>query len=95
MVWTCELTGRTNLTYAEALDSEKNARKMVKHFPEEIKIPTLMVAKKTKRTSINDMVDDVYNFINERYFIGETVFRDFDGHNKTPYNVLEIIHASP
>lgn len=95
MVWSCELTGRPNLTYAEALDSEKNARKMVKNYPEEMKIPTLMIAKVTKRTSINDMVDDVFNFLNVRYFIGETVHRDIDTHNQKPYTVLEVIHANP
>lgn len=95
MVWSCELTGRPNLTYAEALDSEKSARKMVQNYPEEMKIPTLMIAKETKRTSINDMVDDVFNFLNVRYFIGETVHRDIDPKNHRPYTVLEIIHVNP
>lgn len=33
MVWTCELTGRPGLTYAEALESETKARKCLANVP--------------------------------------------------------------
>jgi hypothetical protein len=33
MVWHCSLTGKSNLTFQEALDSEKSARQLLKAFP--------------------------------------------------------------
>lgn len=33
MVWSCSLTGKANLTFQEALDTEKLARKQIKAFP--------------------------------------------------------------
>lgn len=34
MVWTCELTGRPNLTFQEALDSEAKGAKFLASIPE-------------------------------------------------------------
>jgi bromodomain adjacent to zinc finger domain protein 1A len=36
MVWSCSLTGKANLTFQEALDSEKGARKLLKGFPKAV-----------------------------------------------------------
>ncbi|XP_052872369.1 bromodomain adjacent to zinc finger domain protein 1A [Anopheles cruzii] len=73
VVWICELTGRSNLTYAEALESENAARKLLETFPASVKGPFLLVASHTKRTSINEMHDDVYNFVKDHIFKGEVV----------------------
>lgn len=73
-VWTCALTSRPNLTYAEALQSEKEARKSLKNFIYELKAPIVYTASLTKRARIADMVDDVYNYMNVRYVKEEEVF---------------------
>ncbi|XP_049541340.1 bromodomain adjacent to zinc finger domain protein 1A [Anopheles darlingi] len=73
IVWSCALTGRPNLTYAEALESEKAARKLLKTFPDALKGPFLLVASHTKRTSINEMHEDVYSYIKDQLFKGEVV----------------------
>ncbi|XP_058063144.1 LOW QUALITY PROTEIN: bromodomain adjacent to zinc finger domain protein 1A [Anopheles bellator] len=73
VVWICELTGRSNLTYAEALESENAARKLLETFPASVKGPFLLVASHTKRTSIIEMHDDVYSFIKDHIFKGEVV----------------------
>ncbi|XP_058175665.1 bromodomain adjacent to zinc finger domain protein 1A [Anopheles ziemanni] len=73
MLWSCALTGKPNLTYLEALASEKAARKMLKTFPDAVKGPFLLVATHTKRTAINEMHDDVYSFIKDQLFKGEEV----------------------
>lgn len=36
--WTCTLTGKTGLTYEEALESEENARKLIETFPKTIQM---------------------------------------------------------
>uniref|UniRef100_A0A182KDU6 Bromodomain adjacent to zinc finger domain protein 1A n=1 Tax=Anopheles christyi TaxID=43041 RepID=A0A182KDU6_9DIPT len=73
MVWTCAMTGRPNLTYSEALDSEKEARKLLKTFPDAVKGPFLLVASHTQRSSINEMHEDVYGFVKDHLFRGEVV----------------------
>jgi len=38
-IWTCELTGKMNLTYEEALESERNCREKTKNSYPEVWIP--------------------------------------------------------
>lgn len=95
MVWTCAMTGRSNLTYIEALQSEENARKSLKDFPLELRIPVLFLANKTKRSSFVDMADDVFTYIKERYFVGENVEASFSGNKWREYHVLQVISPSP
>lgn len=40
-VWSCKSTGKNNLTYEEALVSEKKAAEEVQKFPEELMAPVL------------------------------------------------------
>lgn len=71
VIWQCALTGRPDLTYAEALASEKTARKMLRQFPSALRGPIILVASQTKRSALKELVDDVFNFVKDRYFKGE------------------------
>ncbi|XP_055601422.1 bromodomain adjacent to zinc finger domain protein 1A [Uranotaenia lowii] len=94
MVWSCAVTGKPNLTYAEALDSEKQARRQLKTFPSALKGPFLLVATHTKRSSFNELVEDVCGYIKERYFKGEEV-DVVDPSGKTrEATILEVIAPS-
>ncbi|XP_044728852.1 bromodomain adjacent to zinc finger domain protein 1A isoform X2 [Chrysoperla carnea] len=73
MVWTCSMTGRNNLTYAEALESEENARKSLRDFPPTLRVPLLYLASKTHRDNFTDMAEDVWKFARDRFFVGEIV----------------------
>lgn len=73
IVWSCSITGKPNLTYAEALESEKQARRLLRTFPAAVKGPFLMVASKTKRSSFNEMLEDVFGFIKDHFFEQESV----------------------
>lgn len=42
-IWTCKVTGKTNLTYEEALVSEQRAAEKVQKFPEEFIGPVLRI----------------------------------------------------
>lgn len=72
-IWTCAVSGRPNLTYAEALESEKKHRKMIEAFPQVLKGPVVYIANLTKRSAISDLVDDVFNYMNTRFFKNEKV----------------------
>ncbi|CAG9809326.1 unnamed protein product [Chironomus riparius] len=71
VVWQCSLTGRPELTYAEALASEKTARKLLRQFPSALRGPVILVASRTKRSVLKELVDDVFNIIKERFFKDE------------------------
>ncbi|XP_050072248.1 bromodomain adjacent to zinc finger domain protein 1A-like [Anopheles maculipalpis] len=72
-VWSCVMTGRTNLTYADALESEKTAKRTLKSFPAALKGPILLIASRTKRTAIHDLASDVHGYAKDVFFKGETV----------------------
>lgn len=72
-IWTCAVSGRPNLTYAEALESERKHRKLIEAFPQILRGPCVYIANLTKRSAISDLVDDVFNYVNPRFFKGEIV----------------------
>lgn len=71
VIWQCALTGRPDLTFAEALESEKCARKVLRQFPPALRGPIILVASQTKRSALKELVDDVFNFVKDRYFKDE------------------------
>lgn len=71
VVWQCSLTGRPELTYSEALASEKAARKLLRQFPSALRGPVILVASRTKRSVLKELVDDVFNIIKDRFFKDE------------------------
>ncbi|KAJ8714265.1 hypothetical protein PYW08_007885 [Mythimna loreyi] len=90
MVWSCEMTGKNNLTYSEALNSEKQARRALKDFPMELRIPILYLAMRTKRCSFAEMSEDVFNFVRDRYFVGETVEACLEGDIWREAHILSV-----
>ena len=91
MVWTCSLTGKANLTYAEALESEDNAKNSLKEFPAELKIPILYLATKTKRSGFGEMAEDVFLYAKDRFFIGENIETSFTDLKWKDSHVLQVI----
>ncbi|KAG5672185.1 hypothetical protein PVAND_002335 [Polypedilum vanderplanki] len=71
VVWQCALTGRPELTYSEALSSEKTARKLLRQFPSALRGPVILIASRTKRAGLKELLDDVFNIIKDRYFKDE------------------------
>ena len=79
-IFQCELTGRINLTYFEALKSErKEAIALHKIFPEQLKAPVLRSVQFHITGRIDELVDMVYDRFKHRFFPKETVFFDLDG----------------
>lgn len=92
VIWTCSLTGRPELTYSEALESEKTARKLLRQFPSALRSPVTYVASKTKRSGLKDLVDDVFNVIKDRFFVNEKLDVMNDGKRGCRFcKITEII----
>ncbi|XP_061930986.1 bromodomain adjacent to zinc finger domain protein 1A isoform X2 [Apis cerana] len=91
LIWSCSITGRTNMTYEEALQCEENAKRSLKEFPMELRIPILYLASKTNRSSFKEMIEDVYQFARDRYFVGEMVEASFTEDSWCDCHVLQVI----
>lgn len=94
MVWSCAMTGKSNLTYAEALNSENAARKSLQDFPVELRIPVLYLASKTKRTAFGEMAEEVFSYVKDRFFVGEIVESSFAENDWKESHVLQVIAPS-
>ncbi|KAL0121189.1 hypothetical protein PUN28_008696 [Cardiocondyla obscurior] len=91
LIWSCSITGKTNMTFEEALRCEENAKRSLKEFPVELRIPILYLASKTNRSSLIEMAEDVYQFARDRYFVGEMVEASFTEDAWCNCHVLQVI----
>jgi len=73
LVWSCAVTGKSNLTYEEAVESEDKAKKRISNLPKPLKKGLLWLTNKTKKGRVGEIVDDIYDWSKSRYFVGETV----------------------
>uniref|UniRef100_A0A182NSD6 DDT domain-containing protein n=1 Tax=Anopheles dirus TaxID=7168 RepID=A0A182NSD6_9DIPT len=94
-VWSCSMTGRTNLTYAEARASEKSACR-VKRIPDALKGPLLLIASHTKRSSIIELAGDVCGYMKDVFFKGETVYtKTGDAEPSRKAKIIRVEHDGP
>ncbi|XP_076667280.1 ATP-dependent chromatin assembly factor large subunit isoform X4 [Andrena cerasifolii] len=91
LIWSCSITGKSNLTFSEALQCEENAKRSLKEFPMELHIPILYLASKSNRSFLNDVIEDVYQFAKDRYFVGEMVEASFTEDSWNDCHILQVI----
>ncbi len=73
MVWTCSITGKTGLTYEEAVQSELNANNMLTSVSPAIQLPVIYLMNYINESKFGAIVDMIYAFISNRYFINEEI----------------------
>jgi len=71
-VWTCKVSGKSNLTYEEAVVSERKATEKVQQFPKEFMGPVLHLVQ-FSRLRIDELVDRLYKNFKETFVVGEVV----------------------
>ncbi|XP_071602244.1 bromodomain adjacent to zinc finger domain protein 1A isoform X3 [Heliangelus exortis] len=91
LVWSCAVTGRPGLTYQEALESEKKARQNLQSFPEALIIPVLYLATLTHRSRLHEICDEIFAYVKDRYFVGETVEVVRNNGARCQCKILEVI----
>ncbi|GMM49762.1 Itc1 protein [Starmerella bacillaris] len=70
----CELTGSSCLTFFDALRREQYEKEFVlKRFPEPLKRPILQEIHFSTTTRLDQLVDEIYNSLKEKYFEHEFV----------------------
>ncbi|XP_013795951.1 bromodomain adjacent to zinc finger domain protein 1A isoform X2 [Apteryx mantelli] len=91
LVWSCAVTGKPGLTYQEALESEKKARHNLQSFPEALIIPVLYLATLTHRPRLHEICDEIFAYVKDRYFVGETVEVVRNNGARLQCKILEVI----
>ncbi|XP_069049136.1 bromodomain adjacent to zinc finger domain protein 1A [Lepisosteus oculatus] len=91
LVWSCAVTGKPGLTYQEALESERRARLNLQSFPPPLIPPLLFLTSLTHRSRLHEICDDVYSFVKDRFFLGETVEVTGSTGVRQQCKVLEIL----
>uniref|UniRef100_G1NIM5 Bromodomain adjacent to zinc finger domain protein 1A n=1 Tax=Meleagris gallopavo TaxID=9103 RepID=G1NIM5_MELGA len=91
LVWSCAVTGKPGLTYQEALESEKKARHNLQSFPEALIIPVLYLATLTHRSRLHEICDEIFAYVKDRYFVGETVEVIKNNGERLQCQILEVI----
>ncbi|KAI9486439.1 MAG: ATP-utilizing chromatin assembly and remodelling N-terminal-domain-containing protein [Benjaminiella poitrasii] len=90
-VWQCELTGKSNLTYRQALDSEKAEKEHVQDkFPEQLQKGVLLHVQ-FQTTRLDAVVDDAYQQFVNRYVEGEVLYCNWDGRHTVTVKVLNVV----
>ncbi|KAI9362262.1 ATP-utilizing chromatin assembly and remodelling N-terminal-domain-containing protein [Pilaira anomala] len=70
-IWQCESTGKSNLTYKEALESERVEKERVQDkLPEQLQKQVLLHVQ-FQTTRLDAVVEDVYQYFSNRYVDGE------------------------
>lgn len=72
-VWTCKVTAKTNLTYEEALVSEKRATEKVQQFPKELVAPVLRDVQFSMLT-LKDLVNKIATKLQENLSEGTELY---------------------
>ncbi|KAE9416786.1 hypothetical protein Angca_009033, partial [Angiostrongylus cantonensis] len=89
-LFSCEFTGRTGLTFFEALESEKQAMRALGNFPPQLERSILfLVRHHLCRGRFEDLLNDVSSFMKDRYFVGEECLY-IDGNQKIPVRITGI-----
>ncbi|XP_019407199.1 PREDICTED: bromodomain adjacent to zinc finger domain protein 1A, partial [Crocodylus porosus] len=91
LVWSCAVTGKPGLTYQEALESEKKARHNLQSFPEALIVPVLYLATLTHRSRLHEICDEIFTYVKDRYFVGETVEVIRNNGARLQCKILEVI----
>ena len=71
-VWSCSLTGKSNLTLEEALEAEECARKKLEKFPVVLEKPTLLLAHHSQK-NLDWMASTLTNQFKAHCATGEIV----------------------
>ncbi|TKY60491.1 vacuolar cation/proton exchanger 5 [Spatholobus suberectus] len=88
-IWTCKITGKTGLTYEEALVSEQHATEKVQQFPKELVTIALRIIQYSM-LPLKDLADSIAEKLQERLFVGAELHGKKDD-GVHPCKILKVI----
>ncbi|KAM3367571.1 hypothetical protein ACQJBY_016260 [Aegilops geniculata] len=88
-VWTCKVSGKSNLTYEEALVSEQRAAEKAQQLPRELMSPVLQMIQYST-LNLTDLVNKIYGSLQENLFEGLELHAKRDG-SESACKILKVI----
>ncbi|OMO89494.1 hypothetical protein CCACVL1_07798 [Corchorus capsularis] len=88
-VWMCKCTGKTNMTFEEALVSEKHASRKVQDLPKEVVEPALRMIQ-FSMLSLKDLADVIAKKLQKDLFVGAQLYGRKEG-GLYPCKVLKVV----
>lgn len=89
------MTGSSELNHSETLNSGAiQAQESLELFPRELKVVSLYLALTAQRSSFNLVVNDVYLFMKDRYFVGEVLQACLEGKSWSNCTILQVREPS-
>ncbi|XP_037477898.1 DDT domain-containing protein DDB_G0282237-like isoform X1 [Triticum dicoccoides] len=88
-VWTCKVSGKSNLTYEEALVSEQRAAEKAQQLPRELMSPVLQMIQYST-LNLTDLVNKIYGSLQENLFEGLELHAKRDG-SEAACKILKVI----
>lgn len=88
-VWTCKVSGKSNLTYEEALVSEQRAAEKAQQLPRELMSPVLQMVQYST-LSLTDLVNKIYGCLQEDLFEGLELHAKKDA-SEAACKILKVI----
>ncbi|XP_010546291.1 PREDICTED: DDT domain-containing protein DDB_G0282237 isoform X1 [Tarenaya hassleriana] len=88
-VWTCKSTGKTSLTYEEALESERHASEKVQALPKELVAPALRIIQ-FSTFSLKDLAEVIVSELQSCFFVGAELYGKRNG-ELFPCRILKIV----
>ncbi|NP_001130568.1 uncharacterized isoform X2 [Zea mays] len=90
-VWTCNISGKSNLTFEEALVSEHKAMEKAQNLPTELMAQVLRMTQYSP-LGLYELVDKIYASLLEEVFEGIELHANKDG-NVAPCKILKILDS--
>ncbi|XP_043713125.1 DDT domain-containing protein DDB_G0282237-like [Telopea speciosissima] len=88
-VWTCKVTGKTNLTYEEALVSEQRGTEKAQQFPKELMIPVLHMIQ-FSMLKLQDLVKSICTKLQDHFIEGLELYGRKDN-SVQPCQILKVL----
>ncbi|KAI5390344.1 hypothetical protein KIW84_075599 [Lathyrus oleraceus] len=85
----CEVTGKTGVTYEEALVLEQRATEKFLHFPKEFMTPALKIIQYSM-LPLKELADSIAEKLQERLFVGAELYGKKDD-DVCPCRILKVI----
>ncbi|CAO3665968.1 unnamed protein product [Rhizopus stolonifer] len=94
-VWTCEITGKHNLTYQQALESERIEKRNVESKLPRVLRKAILTRVELQTADLNILVDDIINNFKNNYVVGEIVYCTLNNSNYFARIVDVLIENNP
>eukprot|EP00117_Sycon_ciliatum_P029689 scpid8153/ scgid23581/ Bromodomain adjacent to zinc finger domain protein 1A; Cbp146 len=94
LVWTCEYTGRTGLTYQEAVEREERCIQKLSAFPAALHFPVLLFANRLYHTSISSLAQATIAYFRDHFMDHEVVAVECHDNRGAYHRVGEIVQVS-